>query len=267
MPGGEAMIKTITSEPVSPPGYHEPTILVVDDDPANLSILSNYLQEFGFRVIVARDGESALEKAQYGQPDLILLDLLMPKMDGFETCRRLKAKGALRDTPVIFMTGLTDAKDKVNGFQAGGVDYIIKPFQYEEVLARIKTHLDLHLTQQQLGVQNTQLQHQISERERAEGESHLKTAFLEALVHRASIDGILVVDSQARKILQNQRMAELWEIPPAIANERNHEAQLNFVTSRVKHPEQFIEKVNHLYYHADKISRDEIELKNGTVLD
>src|SRR3954467_7079039 len=100
MPGGETMTTATSSEPLPLMKDHEPTILAVDDDPANLSILSNYLQEFGFRVIVARDGESALEKAQYGQPDLILLDLLMPKMDGFETCRRLKAKEALRDTPV-----------------------------------------------------------------------------------------------------------------------------------------------------------------------
>jgi PAS domain S-box-containing protein len=182
------MTTDTSSEPLTLLKAHGRTILAVDDDPANLSILSNYLQEFGFRVIVARDGESALEKAEHGRPDLILLDLMMPKIDGFETCRRLKAKEALQDTPVIFMTGLTDTKDKVKGFQAGGVDYITKPFQYEEVLARIKTHLDLHRAQKQLEVQNTQLQQQISERERAEEALRKAHASLEQRVEERTAE-------------------------------------------------------------------------------
>ena len=145
-----------------------PSILVVDDDPANLSVMFDYLKDMGFRVTVARDGESALEKARYGQPDLILLDLLMPKIDGFETCRRLKADETLKNIPVIFMTALTETEDKVKGFQAGGVDYITKPFQQEEVLARIKTHLALRAMQRRIEAQNTQLQQEIVERKRAE---------------------------------------------------------------------------------------------------
>lgn len=150
------------------PRYRDSTILVVDDDPTSLGVLSNYLKEFGFRVIVARDGESALEKAAYGKPDLILLDLLMPKLNGFETCRLMKAREDLQDIPVIFMTGLTETDDKIKGFQAGAVDYIIKPFQYEEVLARIKTHLQLHMALKQLEIQNAELQQQIHEREQAD---------------------------------------------------------------------------------------------------
>jgi DNA-binding response OmpR family regulator len=120
-----------------------PTILVVDDDPGNPAVISTLLDSPDFRVIVARDGESALEKAHYGRSDLILLDLLMPKMDGFQTCVHLKSDEALKDIPVIFMTSLTDMKDKMKGFQAGAVDDITKPFQSEEVLARVRTHLRL----------------------------------------------------------------------------------------------------------------------------
>jgi PAS domain S-box-containing protein len=147
---------------------HPPSILVVDDDPANLSVMSDYLKDLGFHVTVARDGESALEKARYGRPDLILLDLLMPKIDGFETCRRLKIDDTLKNIPVIFMTALTETQDKVKGFQVGGVDYITKPFQHAEVLARIKIHLTLRAMQKQLETQNAHLQHEILERERAE---------------------------------------------------------------------------------------------------
>jgi two-component system cell cycle sensor histidine kinase/response regulator CckA len=119
------------------------TILVVDDEPINLRLLSEYLKESGCRMLVARSGQSALEKARYGKPDLILLDVMMPGLDGFETCRRLKANEALRDIPVIFMSSLTRTEDKVKGFQVGAVDYITKPFQHEEVLARLVMHLRL----------------------------------------------------------------------------------------------------------------------------
>jgi PAS domain S-box-containing protein len=137
---------------------HHYTILVVDDDPVNLRVISSFLEDSDFRMLAARDGESALERAQYGQPDLILLDVMMPGLDGFETCRRLKASTTSRDIPVIFMTALTDTQDKIRGFQLGAVDYITKPFQPEEVLARIRTHLALRAMQRQLEVQNARLQ-------------------------------------------------------------------------------------------------------------
>ncbi len=146
------------------------TVLAVDDDPVNLSVISDYLQQVGFRVLVARDGESALARAQFGRPDLILLDMLMPRMDGLETCRRLKADAELRDIPVIFMTALAETEHKVQGFAAGGVDYITKPFQYEEVQARINAHLALHVLRRQLADRNAQLQTEIAERTRVAAE-------------------------------------------------------------------------------------------------
>jgi signal transduction histidine kinase len=133
-------------------------IFIVDDMPANLGILDEFLSHHGFEVLIAQDGKSALAKVEKAQPHLILLDILMPELDGFETCRRFKANPATHDIPIIFMTALTDTVDKVKGFELGAVDYITKPFEQEEVLARIKTHLRISQLQQQLQIQNTQLQ-------------------------------------------------------------------------------------------------------------
>jgi len=117
-------------------------ILIVDDNPSNLSVLVDYLEGCGFTTRVATNGELTLRRAQRIQPALILLDVMMPPgIDGFETCRRLKADKKTKDIPVIFMTALSSTEDKVKGFAVGGVDYITKPIQHEEVLARITTHL------------------------------------------------------------------------------------------------------------------------------
>lgn len=118
------------------------TILVVDDNEDNSEVLS-YLRGRGFDILEAHNGESALQKAQEDHPDIILLDVLMPGMDGFETCRQLKSNRQTKDIPVIFMTALAEASHKVKGFQVGGVDYITKPIQYGEMLARVKTHLSI----------------------------------------------------------------------------------------------------------------------------
>ena len=119
------------------------TILMVDDNPINLEEMSDLLDEAGFAVLRAETGENALAQASAKRPDLILLDVLMSGMDGFTTCQKLKELPETRDIPVLFMTALTETADKVKGFQLGAVDYITKPFQYEEVIARVKTHLTL----------------------------------------------------------------------------------------------------------------------------
>jgi two-component system, sensor histidine kinase and response regulator len=133
------------------------TILVVDDNPTNLSVVSEHLKEQRYRVVVARDGLSGIERAAYAKPDLILLDVMMPRMDGYETCRQLKQREDLRDIPVIFMTALSEISDKIKAFQAGGVDYVTKPFQQEELLARVHTHLQLYRQQADLELKNRQL--------------------------------------------------------------------------------------------------------------
>lgn len=133
-------------------------ILIVDDTPVNLGVVVDFLQQDGFGIRIARTGESALKRVQYDKPDVILLDVLMPGIDGFETCRRLKLNEATRDIPVIFMTSLTGAEDKVKGFEAGAVDYVTKPLHQEEVLMRVKTHLRLRDLAQSLQEKNAQLE-------------------------------------------------------------------------------------------------------------
>lgn len=155
-------------------------ILIVDDNPTNLGVLFDYLDDHDFRVLVAQDGESAIEQARFARPDIILLDVMMPGLDGFETCRLLREDQATGDIPVIFMTALTDASDKVKSFRAGAVDYITKPFQHAEVLARVNTHLRIHNLQRALAVQNTRLQQEIVQRLEAEEALKLHVAKLQA---------------------------------------------------------------------------------------
>jgi two-component system, NtrC family, sensor kinase len=130
--------------------WQQDAILIVDDTPTNLKLLFEMLNSSGYRVSIAKNGESALEKVHDIIPNLILLDVMMPGIDGFETCRRLKANPKTKDIPVIFMTALADTVDKVKGLQLGAVDYITKPIEYEEVLARINVHLELRKTQLKL---------------------------------------------------------------------------------------------------------------------
>ena len=126
------------------------SILVVDDNPTNLKVLLDLLTSSQYRVTIAKNGENALLKAQRTLPNLILLDVLMPGIDGFETCRRLKANKVTQNIPVIFMTALSDTVNKVKGLQLGAVDYITKPFDRDEVLARIQVHIELQKAQLQL---------------------------------------------------------------------------------------------------------------------
>ncbi|MEH2357208.1 hybrid sensor histidine kinase/response regulator [Nostoc sp.] len=129
--------------PISKPIH----ILLVDDNPNNLKVLSEAIQRCGWKALMATDGESAIEQTAYAHPDLILLDVMMAGIDGFETCRRLKTNPITQNIPVIFMTALSDSTDKVAGLEIGAVDYITKPFQQEEVIARLKLHLKIsHLT-------------------------------------------------------------------------------------------------------------------------
>jgi two-component system sensor histidine kinase/response regulator len=171
------------------------TILIVDDTPANLGVVSSHLERHGYCALVALGGEEAIARAEYVRPDLILLDVVMPGLDGFETCRRLKALDGTRDIPVIFMTALGDTSDKVAGFAAGAVDYMTKPLDGAEVLARIETHLALYTLRRQLASRNAQLQQEIAARQkeiaaRQEMQTALErsNAELEQLAYVASHD-------------------------------------------------------------------------------
>lgn len=138
--------------------YENYSLLIIDDNPTNLRVMVDYLATYGFEIMVARNGNSGIRRAKYAVPDLILLDVKMPGIDGFETCRRLKADPQVKDVPVIFMTALTSTEDKVQGFAVGAVDYITKPIRHEEALARISTHLTIRDLQKKLLQANKQLE-------------------------------------------------------------------------------------------------------------
>lgn len=144
------------------------TILIVDDTPANLGLVVDSLEARGIRVLVALDGGEALERAAFSQPDLILLDVKMPGIDGFETCRRLKLDERTRDIAVIFMTSLTGGEDRVEGFSAGAVDYVTKPLRVDEMLARVGVHLELRAMHKRLVERNRQLLAEVSVRKETE---------------------------------------------------------------------------------------------------
>jgi DNA-binding response OmpR family regulator len=130
-------------EPIPSFEFQDYTILIVDDNPTNLNVLVDYLEEYGFEIMIAKSGEIGLKRVKVTKPDIILLDVMMPGIDGFETCRQLKANEHTRDIPIIFMTALDNVEDKVRGFELGAVDYVTKPIEQKEVLARINTHLSI----------------------------------------------------------------------------------------------------------------------------
>jgi diguanylate cyclase (GGDEF)-like protein len=187
---------------VVPPDVDTPTVLIVDDTPANVGILVEYLEGRRVRVAVAQEGEEGLARAEFVQPDLILLDVVMPGMDGFETCRRLKATASTRDIPVIFMTALADTQDKISGFAAGGVDYVTKPFQIDEVWARVATHLALRSAQKRLAQQNAQLQQEIAMRRRAEADLQTANNVLEERVAERTAELVRTNASLEQKIAE-----------------------------------------------------------------
>jgi len=187
---------------------NEPSaILIVDDMPANLSLVVDSLADQGFRVLVALDGEEALERAQFSQPDLILLDVKMPGIDGFETCRRLKMNERTRDISVIFMTSLTGIEDLVEGFAAGGSDYVTKPVRIDEMMARISTHLALRAMHKQLVAQNRQLSSEVNVRQQAEAALARARDELEVRVAQRTAE-LAQANASLRLEIEERRRAE-----------------------------------------------------------
>lgn len=189
----------------------EHSILVVDDTLTNLKILFDLLSEQGYRVAIAKNGEAALEKLESFLPKLILLDVMMPGIDGFETCRLLKANPNTQDIPVIFMTALSDSADKVKGLNAGAVDYITKPIHHEEVLARIKIHLQLR---------------------------NLKT--LQGMVAKRTKELSDTLENLKRtqvQLVQKEKMSSLGKLVAGVAHEINN--PVNFIHGNLKHIQQY----------------------------
>jgi len=167
--------------------HKDDLILIIDDNPDNIKEVADYLNEFGFDTAMAKDGLTGLTHADRLRPSLILLDILMPGMDGFETCRRLKANNATKNIPVIFMTAMGSTHDKVKAFSCGGEDYIAKPFYRDEVFARVKKHVTLRNLRKRLEEQITRLQKEIALRMQAEAAANAanqaKSLFLENMSH------------------------------------------------------------------------------------
>ncbi|MFL9454224.1 response regulator [Tolypothrix bouteillei VB521301_2] len=197
-------------------------ILIVDDTPASLGILFELLSDSGFKVLVAENGESALNKVKYALPDLILLDVLMPGIDGFETCRRLRSSPLTQDIPVIFMTALSETVDKVRGLSFGAVDYITKPIDAEEVLARVTVHLSLRHMTKRLKEQNERLEQEIKERDRAESALRELTLELERRVEErtAEISHSNQLLAQSNQMLQ-QEIAERLQAEAELERSRS----------------------------------------------
>lgn len=211
-------------------------ILLVDDNLTNLKVLSESLRGQGWTTLVADDGTSALEQVDYASPHLILLDVMMPGMDGFETCRRLKAKAETATIPVIFMTALSDAVDKVKGLELGAVDYITKPFQQEEAIARIKLHLKLaeltHTLEQQVEARTAELSRPLQQ----------------------------LQDAQLQ-LVQREKMSTLGQLISGVGHEINN--PVTFIIGNLPHIHQYMQDLLQLIQlYQDKMPEPDAEIVN-----
>jgi len=204
---------------------HPSSILVVDDTPANLGLLTDILNQAGYRVRPAPNGRLALRAAQNDPPDLILLDINMPEMDGFEVCRRLKSDKRLQAIPVLFISALTETEDKVRAFLSGGLDYITKPFQAAEVQARVATHLQIRNYQNQLKE---------------------KRQFLEK--------ALAELKATQSQLVQSEKMASLGVLTAGIAHEINN--PINFIKTSAHALSRDMEDIQRLLTAFEACSRD-----------
>jgi signal transduction histidine kinase len=226
-------------------------ILIVDDSPADLEVLSKTLTDAGFEIAIAIDGESALEQVGYELPTLILLDVLLPGIDGFETCRRLKMNPLTQEIPIIFLTVLDDTLDKIKGLNLGAVDYISKPFQQEEVLARVRVQLKLYSLTKTLERQNTQLKQEVEQRTAAEAALQKLTVDLEKRVEErtAKLKQTLSELQQTQmRLVQSEKMYSLGKMVAGIAHELNN--PVSFIDGNLVYALHYIDdllELLHLY--------------------
>lgn len=201
------------------------TILLVDDSPTNLNLLSSFIENCSWKILIATHGQEAIKLAEVGQPDIILLDIMMPGTDGFETCKQLKHNPQTQDIPVIFMTALTDKLEKVRGLSIGAVDYITKPFQAEEVIARLKIHLQISYLTQQLLEKNQELEYRVIERTAALSQA------LEDL------------KQSQMQLIQSEKMSTLGHLIAGVAHEINN--PINFIAGNLNHASIYISDLIH----------------------
>jgi two-component system NtrC family sensor kinase len=208
-------------------------ILIVDDHPDNLDLLEAVLERQEYHVYRATSGIEALNSVPMIMPDLILLDIMMPKMDGYTVCEHLKTNPDTCNIPILFISALSDARDKVRAFQVGGMDYITKPFQIREVLARVNHHLIVRRLQQDLFIQNAQLQAQIEARAQVELELREKSDRLEKAlqdINRAQV-----------QMIQTEKMSSLGQLVAGITHEINN--PINFVQGNLIHTANYTQQL------------------------
>ncbi len=224
-------------------------ILIVDDSRTNLEVISELFDNSEFDVWVAPNGEIGIKKAEADRPDLILLDVIMPGIDGFETCRRLKKNPATKDIPVIFMTARSETIDKVKGLTIGAVDYITKPFQQEEVLARLRLHLRLYSLTRTLEEQNSILTEEIEKRAIAEAALRDFARELEKRVEERTAEltrALHELQEAQLQLVQSEKMSTLGQLVASVAHEINN--PVNFVSGNINHAQQYIA---HLIEHLE----------------
>lgn len=228
-------------------------LLVVDDTPDNLRLLSTMLSEQGYKVRKVMSGPLALRVVSVASPDLILLDINMPQMNGYEVCEKLKGDPKTSDIPVIFISALDDVWDKVRAFEVGGVDYITKPFQCEEVLARVKNQLTLRWFSKQLSDQNTRLQQEICERQQVENALRQSEAR-----EREKSQAIELTLSELRRtqsqLIQSEKMSSLGQIVAGVAHEINN--PVGFIYSNLFIARQYFQDLCHIVENYQKVCPD-----------
>ena len=219
-----------STNPIMSTNTNAKFILIVDDNSTNLFLLSEALGNAGFRFRVAMDGESALDLVDRNHPELILLDVQMPGIDGFETCRRLKANPATKSIPIIFTTAVTDRKSKAKGFALGAVDYIPKPFDHGEVIARVKVHLQL---------------------------KHLRESLEEQVLERTN-----ALQKAQVQLVQQEKLSSLGEMIAGIGHELNN--PINFIVSNIKPLQEYITGVSEiLQLYQQEYARPSPKLKDA----
>ena len=202
------------------------TILVVDDNPRNLGVIVDFLETKYETILVAQDGESAIRRARYAKPHIILLDVLMPGIDGFETCDRLKKDKATQNIPIIFMTALSNPEDKVKGFQMGAIDYITKPIQQDELFARLKVHLQIQDLTKTLAAKNKLLTKYTEE---LEIQVDKRTAQLSESLEESKRFQI--------QLIQQEKMSALGQLMTGLTHEINN--PVNFIHGNLEHVEHY----------------------------